>query len=141
MHEDVLVAADGDGPAVPVLGRAIGVARRDDATLHLLHVRDTGAVSLDPRSGARLAAAASDARERVRTLAERARQRDVEVVTAFREGDTHREILAHVDAVGADLVVLPADDRNAVSRLLFGSATDRVARNSPVPVLLVPLGR
>ena len=38
----------------------------------------------------------------------------------------------------ADLIVLPASARSTVARFFLGSTADRVIRQAPCPVLVVP---
>jgi nucleotide-binding universal stress UspA family protein len=63
------------------------------------------------------------------------------VETATREGDPAEAILAAVDEVGADVLVLgPRSGDPGVTTDLGGTATAVLAR-SPVPALVVPLER
>jgi nucleotide-binding universal stress UspA family protein len=54
-------------------------------------------------------------------------------------GQPARAILDQIPACGADLVVMGTQGAGAVERLVFGSTTNRVLRESRVPVLAVPL--
>ena len=47
------------------------------------------------------------------------------------------EILATIEAVGADLVIMGTHGRRGVPRLLLGSVAEKIVRTSPVPVLTV----
>jgi nucleotide-binding universal stress UspA family protein len=53
-------------------------------------------------------------------------------------GDSSLAVAEAVLQVGADLVVVAADDRGWFSRLFSGSATGDLVRQPPVPVLVVP---
>jgi nucleotide-binding universal stress UspA family protein len=57
-----------------------------------------------------------------------------------RTGDSAAAVLEAAQRVGADLVVVAADDRGALTRLLAGSATHDLVRAAPVPVLVVRVG-
>ena len=50
-------------------------------------------------------------------------------------------ILSTVKELGADLLVMASHGRTGVQRVLLGSVTERVLRNSPCPVLVVPVGK
>lgn len=56
-------------------------------------------------------------------------------------GQPAKAILDQIAACGADLVVMGTQGAGAVERLVFGSTTSRVLRESRVPVLAVPLPR
>jgi nucleotide-binding universal stress UspA family protein len=53
------------------------------------------------------------------------------------QGDADTEILAAIDKLKADLVVMGTHGRKGVSRLFLGSVAARLVRESPVPVLTV----
>ena len=52
-------------------------------------------------------------------------------------GDPAEEILRLAEEPGFGLIAMTTHGRGAVGRVVFGSVADRVARHSPVPVLLV----
>lgn len=54
-------------------------------------------------------------------------------------GDAAAEILTQIADCKADLVVMGTQGLSGPKRLFFGSTTERVLRESPVPVLAVPL--
>lgn len=58
---------------------------------------------------------------------------EIEVAT----GDSSDEILAAAERRRADLIVMATHGRGGLDRWIIGSVADRVARTSPVPVLLV----
>jgi nucleotide-binding universal stress UspA family protein len=53
-------------------------------------------------------------------------------------GDPAEAILAKISESNADLVVMGTKGLEGAKRLVFGSTTERVLRESPVPVLAVP---
>lgn len=52
-------------------------------------------------------------------------------------GDPAEEILRLAETAACDLIVIASHGRGAGGRLLFGSVADRVAHNSPIPVLII----
>jgi nucleotide-binding universal stress UspA family protein len=54
-------------------------------------------------------------------------------------GDAAEEILKQIEECGADLVVMGTQGLEGTSRFVFGSTTEKVLRESRVPVLAVPL--
>jgi nucleotide-binding universal stress UspA family protein len=65
----------------------------------------------------------------------RGEQTPVRLVVA--RGNPAVEILRVAAEQGVDLIAMTTHGRGALGRWVFGSAADRVARSSPVPVLLV----
>jgi nucleotide-binding universal stress UspA family protein len=63
--------------------------------------------------------------------------REVEIIVTF--GDPAREIVA--SSATADLIVMGSHGRGAVGRLVLGSVANHVARQAPVPTLIVRGGR
>jgi nucleotide-binding universal stress UspA family protein len=62
---------------------------------------------------------------------------EVPVEKAVRFGDAAPEILLEAEAFGADLVVLSAEARGWLRRLLTRGVADRVAQQSSVPTLVL----
>jgi nucleotide-binding universal stress UspA family protein len=61
----------------------------------------------------------------------------VKVTSMIVDGHAGEEIVRHASTVGTAMIVMTTAGRGAVGRLAYGSVADRVARTSPVPVLLV----
>ncbi|MFW5939517.1 MAG: universal stress protein [Halolamina sp.] len=141
MYERILVPTDGGEHATAALEAALELATIHDATVHALNVVDTTTslltVSKDEVRAA-LREVGDDAATNAFAEAESmAAEEDVEIETERREGKPDDEILAAAAAIDADLVVLGTHGRDGVSRRLLGSITERVVRESPVPVLTV----
>jgi len=56
------------------------------------------------------------------------------------EGDVSSEIAAQARQLPADLIVIGTHGHRGFDRLMLGSATERVLRTAPCPVLTVPAG-
>ena len=52
-------------------------------------------------------------------------------------GDISEEILKYTGSKGIDLLILGTHGRKGLEKVVFGSVAERVAKTSPVPVLLV----
>jgi nucleotide-binding universal stress UspA family protein len=57
--------------------------------------------------------------------------------SVVRFGNTADEIVAEAEQFGADLIAMPARGRSGVSRLIFGTVAEQVARRAPMSVVLV----
>lgn len=62
---------------------------------------------------------------------------DVGLERKLVEGDPAREILALVDTLEADLIVMGTHGRTGLARLLMGSVAEQISRKAGVPVLLI----
>jgi nucleotide-binding universal stress UspA family protein len=102
--------------AVEFARRAVDIGGDGKATISLLHV---GAEADMPRVKAEDGARWVFARMR-------------------REGEPVAEIIAALELVGADLIVMPTAGRAGVFEVLRGSTTERVLRQARCPLLAVP---
>lgn len=141
----VLVPTDGSEAAEAAADDAAELARRFDATLHVVSALDlqsegglfdAGGLPLEFVERAR-----DRHREAVDRLADALRERvDAPVETAVERGRAHAVLAEYVDARGIDLVVMGRQGRSAVEEGLLGSVTTRVLRTVAEPVVVVPAG-
>lgn len=71
-------------------------------------------------------------------VARTADEHGVPVETAVIEGAPAEAIIEYVDDEPVDGIVMGSEGRSGVSRMLLGSVAEAVARQSPVPVTIVP---
>ena len=136
----VLVATDFSECAGRAVERAVDVARRYDAKLHVVHVWQIPILT-----GGALAELSIDwmtpieeaARAQLDELVTGLRAAKVDVESTLAGGVAWDEILALVDHAKADLVVVGTHGRTGLRRALMGSIAERVVRLSPVPVLTI----
>jgi len=138
MYDRICFPTDGSDAAESALDAAIAVASAHDATLHVLYVADTNQPSLANIEGQVRDVLESEGEKVVDEAADRARRAGVDTETAVVQGGPSRTILDYVDDREIDLVVMGTRGQRNVQRLILGSVTERVVRNSPVPVLVVP---
>ena len=81
--------------------------------------------------------AAASARAALEPIAERARVAGHRARTETAVGDPGDQILATAVSSGAGLIVMGSHGRGAVGRLIHGSVADRVAREAPMPTMIV----
>jgi nucleotide-binding universal stress UspA family protein len=63
---------------------------------------------------------------------------DVSTSFVVRPGAALQVILEEATKLDAELIVIPASGRSGVARFFLGSTADRVIRQAPCPVLVVP---
>jgi nucleotide-binding universal stress UspA family protein len=76
-------------------------------------------------------------REQLQTFAETNIPVTVPFDLRLITGDPATAILSEVGETGADLIVMGTHGRTGLQRLLFGSVTEAVIRQAPVPVIAV----
>src|SRR5918997_278725 len=62
---------------------------------------------------------------------------DVAVEQMVAEGEPDEEIVAATARRGVEMIAMASHGRGAVGRAIFGSVADRVARTTPVPILIL----
>ncbi len=136
-YDSILVPTDGSEHASRAMKRAVELARRHDATLHVLSVVDVMAVGVDVRADLLIDQLEERAREAVEDAGAEAGEAGVDVVTDTIVGSIPREIRSYAEENEIDLLAMGTHGRRGVDRVLLGSVTERVLRTAPAPVLTV----
>jgi nucleotide-binding universal stress UspA family protein len=140
MYQTLVVPTDGNEHAERAAEHALSIARVFDATVHLVNVVDlqseaglfsAGGVSEEFRE--RLE---DEARETISDVEDLAEPGD-DVRTAVVEGKPSEGILDYADENDADIVFMGTHGRTGLDRYVTGSVTERVVRQSDVPVFTV----
>jgi len=137
--QHLLVTTDFSERAESGVETARELAKDLNARLSLLHVLEEILPSITFSSPAqRLEIQEAQATESRQKLDEYVAQNfpEGDVHPVLRTGTPYREILACIEEVGADLVVMSSQGRGSVGQIVFGSTTARILRMSPCPVLV-----
>jgi nucleotide-binding universal stress UspA family protein len=144
-YKRILVPVDGSTPASRGMAEAAKLAKENRARLLLLHVVEEYPALAMPESGVAVAPmldAMKDAGKRVLAKSVKSLARSgVKPETVMLEnpaGGITRTVLAQAKRWKADLIVVGTHGRTGVKRALMGSDAESIARESPVPVLVVP---
>ncbi|MFU8870020.1 universal stress protein [Natronococcus sp.] len=129
MAGQVVVPMDDSDPARGALEYAI--ERFPDDEITVVHAVD----DLEAGYAGEPSAADSEVFEDARRMAE---ERGRRLETRVLEGQAAEAILEHVAEADVDGIVMGSEGRSGVSRMLLGSVAEQVARQSPVPVTIVP---
>ena len=149
MHERILVALDGSKEgeaALPVIERLITKLAPEikvEVTLlgvvasltHWVVVGEASApISYTDQELKLIEQQVSDYLEKA---GESLRSKGAIVNTRVSAGNAAEEILKAADESNADMIAMSTHGRSGLSRLAFGSVTDKVLRGATVPVLTV----
>ena len=132
-----ILSTDSSDTARHALDYACELARRFDASVHLLHV------VADPMQNWAVEAmpVVSDLADRWKADAERRlealRLDELQTVRAVRVGHAFVEILQHAGDNAIDMIVMGTHGRGPVEHLLLGSVAEKVVRKASCPVLAV----
>lgn len=136
----VLVATDFSVSSQIALSYALAVARRYGSKIYLAHVISPGLFRSVPREVR--TEALKRTREHVRhemsDLVRLAELRKFRHQTVIEEGDIAASMLRLVREHAIDLLVMGTRGHRGVKRMLLGSVAEKLFRQSPSPVLIVP---
>jgi nucleotide-binding universal stress UspA family protein len=141
MYDAILVPTDGSGGEQQFVEEAISLAELTGATVHVLHVVDSGlaeSLSESTQTMVRddLKTSGETAVSSIEGSAERA---GLETKTAIVSGNPADEIVNYAEKNDIDAIVMGTHANTGVSHLVLGSVTERVIRLTTVPVLAVNL--
>ncbi len=138
MFENILLPTDGSECSKVAGNHAIEVAKRYDSKLHILSVVSYGALdTVVPEVMEKLKEAAE---KTVDESSKQAKTSNVKKVkTSVQKGpNPTKSILKYIDDNSIDLIVMGTHGRTGLDRYLIGSTTEKVMRETKVPVMTVP---
>lgn len=142
----ILCPVDFSGPSAKALAYAAALARWHRAEITVLHVHQmqiSPLLTVGPYVGPVTPVVLSDAEraqlEAAVTQFAASETRGVRLETALIEDvNVPAAILAHVEAMHPDLVIMGTEGHTGIERLVLGSVAERVLRRAICPVLTVP---
>ena len=139
----LLLATDGSEEAELAALKAVDLAERTNAELHVVHVgvvpsflrSDPGTRGYDGKLYEQLE---EESRELLRKLSWRVKVAGGTVTGShLRMGAVDLEIVALAKELGADLIIMGCRGHRGIRRAIVGSISDTVIRHAPCPVLVV----
>ncbi|KRM56621.1 hypothetical protein C5L31_000458 [Secundilactobacillus malefermentans] len=139
-YKNILVPVDGSYEAELAFKKAVAVANRNDASLHLVHVVDTRAFQNISSFDTTMVEQVTDtAKKTLDKYIEEAKANGIDNVDYSIEYGAPKSIIANdiPKYLDIDLIMIGATGLNAVERLLIGSVTEYVTRTAICDVLVV----
>ena len=136
-YDRIVIPTDGSDAAERAAESALEIAEKYDADVHTVYVVDTTTYDLEDSPRSIIGLLKEGGQNATETIAEMARDRDLDATTEVRRGVPAEELLEYVSSVDVDLIAMGTRGRAVGSGRLLGSTTARVVRRSPVPVLTV----
>jgi nucleotide-binding universal stress UspA family protein len=148
--QTLLVATDFSDASAAATTRAFRLARALSARLYLLHVVPENDVQVMKALSGHLQSHITpetlietyyaDAHKRLDALVDEAKANDLVQERLIVTGDPADEIISWATAKQAQLVIVGTHGRRGFEHLLLGSVAERVLRQAPCAVLVVPPG-
>ena len=134
----ILVPTDGSRGADLAVMEGINAATATGASLHLLHVVETGSLGPDARSVLQEGELTDRAHDVIDGASRRAEEASLDPVTSVIEhGEPSKVIRDYIVENGIDLAVLGTHGQTDFSRYVMGGVSAKLVRTSPVPVMWV----
>jgi universal stress protein A len=142
MFEKILVASDFSTDADAALALAIDLARERHASLDIVHAYppDTyvlppplDLVGLAPRQES-----LTHVEQALELRAAHARKAGLTVTTQTLMGTPHEVLVDHARESDVDVIIVGSHGLGALAHALLGSVAEKVVRDAPCPVLVVP---
>lgn len=142
LFHHILVPVDGSKHAAEALKFGLELAKLTYARVQVIHVIDTGSVSLMSQLfGKSQAQVLEELRERAMGILVDAnaiaRDLGVEITTHMMEGVPYEAVVDHAERHGVDLIVIGRVGTRGPRRILIGSMTERVMETAPCHVLVI----
>jgi nucleotide-binding universal stress UspA family protein len=137
VYDRILFPTDGSDGASTVFDHVLDLAAEQSATLHILNVADTTQDSVTVVGGEVIDALEEEGQKIVDAAEKRATQQSIPTVTDVIQGAVPETITTYAQQSNVDLIVMPSTGRTGLERLFLGSVTERVIRQSRIPVLTV----
>lgn len=140
LPKNILVPIDFSETSIAALDRAVELAAKLDARIHLLNV--VGIMAMSAEFGIAVTQPMIDSlvqsaqKDLDRLVAERATKASF-APTILEVGDARNTIASAAERVGADLIVMGTHGRRGVKRLVLGSVAESLVRIAPCPVMLI----
>lgn len=138
-YTDLLLPTRGGDGSELAVEHAVSIAKRFDATLHVIYVVDVrsqaskhGTYELGELVD-EFQAAVTDA------VVDRADEAGIDSRAVIQQGTPHSAIQRYVDDHGIDLIVMGTHGRGRIEQFLLGSIAGRTIRTADVPVATVRL--
>jgi nucleotide-binding universal stress UspA family protein len=140
--KQILVPTDFSENAGLAVSYAVELAKQSSAKLHLLHIPVVPTYLLmdlsynpGPEAVTRIL---NDSQEALDEQAKGIAAAGVEYLAAIREGTVHEVIRDYAKEHDVDLVVIGTHGRTGISKLMYGSVTERVLKTVHTPIVVIP---
>jgi nucleotide-binding universal stress UspA family protein len=127
---NLLLATDGKSHSVKAAQYAIELARLTSSKLYIVYV-------VSPRSEAEKQAVIDEGMEKLNELKALAQGAGVEAFTLLEGGSPYETVLAAADRTQAGAIIVGTSGKSSLDRVLIGSVSEFVVRNSRCTVIVV----
>lgn len=128
--KNLLLATDGKPHSAKAIRYAIELAKLTSSKLFIIYV-------VSPKTEADRNGLTKEGLERLQDLKNQAAQSGVEVSTLLEGGSPYQTIISAAERIKAGAIVVGTSGKSALDRVLIGSVSEYVVRNSGCSVIVV----
>ena len=133
--KNILLATDFSDVSEKAFAHAIGIARRHNSRLHIVHVYpETSALLVPQLAEDRLN---EDSRKQMNLISNRPELKDVPHLLTLRTGPVSAALCDVARRENIDLLVLGTHGRGDIKKFVLGSVAEEMVRVAPCPVITV----
>ncbi|CZQ91017.1 universal stress protein a [Trichococcus palustris] len=138
-YKNILVPVDGSAQSEDSFKKAVAIAKRNNAVLHLVYIADTRNMSLNPENEFQTMEALKDLEYAfLDEMVAFAETEGVVIKKTAKDGNPMTLIAETFPKLfNADLIVIGATGKGAITRAFVGSVSNYVVRHAPCDVLVV----
>ncbi|AKB30821.1 Universal stress protein [Methanosarcina siciliae HI350] len=141
LYRKILLATDDSESARKAADAALELAHLSGAKIYAVYVIDRSIYSSVPEDleweEAMYTRFRELGKEAVSYMEKAAKDTDLQVESVLLEGHPAEEIVNFAEKNGMDLIIIGSLGKSKIERFLIGSISEKVIRNSKVPVLVV----
>jgi len=141
MYKRILVPLDGSTIAEGILAHVGIIAKAMDAEMILLYVIPGAALEFSVQSATPAMNIYHEAEAEMKTYLKnecsKLEGEGLRVTYLIREGAVAETILEVAEFMQADMIAMSTHGRTGAQRLLFGSVTEEVVHQSPLPIMVI----
>ena len=127
---NLLLATDGKPHSAKAIKYAFGLAKLTSSKLFIVYV-------VSPKNEAEKGALIKEGMDQLQEIKNRALEEGVEATTLLEAGSPYKTILAAADRTKAGAIIVGTSGKSALDRVLIGSVSEYVVRNSGCTVIVV----
>jgi len=136
MYNKILVTTDGSEGSKAAIDHVSRIAKKFDSCVNILYVVD---VRKGPQNVADIVRNGFEeiGRQATEKIRDELQNKDISAEAYIEYGIPHEQILEFSKQKNIDMIVISTHGRTGLDRLLIGSVTEKIVRNSKAPVLTV----
>lgn len=135
----LLMATDLSERCDEMLARGLEIAQAFDATIDLVHVRESFSdLTLEGHSGRQPGVVGQSIDRALAETAQRIIDAGISCQGTSLAGNPSREIVAHARKTASDLILLGGHGHGGLIHTLLGSVATRITKTAPCAVMVIP---